>query len=146
MSRRAKAKSDIHAVVVRFSRTRKRYERQGLLVQPGALGSGGSAARTSTRGSSSRRAGGAKTGGLMSSQAGLSLPVTLAELESHLWATANILRGSPVDRTDWKWREHLRPDLRHRRHAHLGTCRGEAKARRAPDAHMTFIPQVGDAA
>jgi type I restriction enzyme M protein len=30
------------------------------------------------------------------------LPITLAELESHLWEAANILRGSPVDRTDWK--------------------------------------------
>lgn len=38
----------------------------------------------------------------MSSQADLGLPVTLAELESHLWEAANILRGSPVDRTDWK--------------------------------------------
>jgi len=28
--------------------------------------------------------------------------VTLPELESHLWEAANILRGSPVDRTDWK--------------------------------------------
>jgi len=37
LSRRAKAKSDLHAVVVRFSRSRKRYERQGLLVQPHAL-------------------------------------------------------------------------------------------------------------
>jgi type I restriction enzyme M protein len=41
-------------------------------------------------------------GARMSSQAGLALPVTLAELESHLWEAANILRGSPVDRTDWK--------------------------------------------
>ncbi|EQD56961.1 type I restriction-modification system, M subunit, partial [mine drainage metagenome] len=24
------------------------------------------------------------------------------ELESHLWEAANVLRGSPVDRTDWK--------------------------------------------
>ena len=31
-----------------------------------------------------------------------SKPVTLGELESHLWEAANILRGSPVDRTDWK--------------------------------------------
>lgn len=38
----------------------------------------------------------------MSSQSALALPVTLAELESHLWEAANILRGSPVDRTDWK--------------------------------------------
>jgi hypothetical protein len=37
LSRRAKAKSEVHAVVVRFSRSRKRYERQGLLVQPEAL-------------------------------------------------------------------------------------------------------------
>lgn len=29
-------------------------------------------------------------------------PVALSELESHLWEAANILRGSPVDRTDWK--------------------------------------------
>lgn len=32
----------------------------------------------------------------------LPLAVTLSELESHLWGAANILRGSPVDRTDWK--------------------------------------------
>src|SRR5215212_1854464 len=29
-------------------------------------------------------------------------PLTQTELESHLWEAANILRGSPVDRTDWK--------------------------------------------
>ena len=37
LSRRAKARSSLYAVVVRFSRSRKRYERQGLLVQPEAL-------------------------------------------------------------------------------------------------------------
>jgi len=37
LTRSAKAKSDLHAVVVRFSRTRKRYERQGLLVTAQAL-------------------------------------------------------------------------------------------------------------
>jgi type I restriction enzyme M protein len=31
-----------------------------------------------------------------------SQPLTLSELEAHLWEAANILRGSPVDRTDWK--------------------------------------------
>jgi hypothetical protein len=36
-TRRVKAKSTRHAVVVRFSRTRGRYERQGLLVEPQAL-------------------------------------------------------------------------------------------------------------
>ena len=38
----------------------------------------------------------------MSSSQSPSLPVTLTELESHLWEAANILRGSPVDRADWK--------------------------------------------
>jgi len=28
--------------------------------------------------------------------------LALSQLESHLWEAANILRGSPVDRTDWK--------------------------------------------
>lgn len=37
LTRRVKAKSPRHAVVVRFSRTRRRYERQGLLVEPQAL-------------------------------------------------------------------------------------------------------------
>ena len=37
LTRRAKAKSKRHAVVVRFSKTRRRYERQGLLVEPRAL-------------------------------------------------------------------------------------------------------------
>ena len=36
LTRRAKARSARHAVVVRFSRTRKRYEREGLLVEPQA--------------------------------------------------------------------------------------------------------------
>ena len=37
LTRRVKAKSDRHAVVVRFSKSRRRYERQGLLVEPQAL-------------------------------------------------------------------------------------------------------------
>jgi hypothetical protein len=37
LSRREKAESTRWAVVVRFSRTRRRYERQGLLVEPLAL-------------------------------------------------------------------------------------------------------------
>ena len=37
LSRRAKRHSTLWAVVVRFSRTRRRYERQGLLVEEGAL-------------------------------------------------------------------------------------------------------------
>lgn len=30
------------------------------------------------------------------------MPITLSTLEANLWEAANILRGSPVDRTDWK--------------------------------------------
>ncbi len=37
LTRRVKAKSARSAVVVRFSRSRKRYERQGLLAEPQAL-------------------------------------------------------------------------------------------------------------
>jgi hypothetical protein len=37
LTRRAHRASELSAVVVRFSRTRKRYERQGLLVEPAAL-------------------------------------------------------------------------------------------------------------
>lgn len=37
LTRRVKAKSTRYAVVVRFSKTRRRYERQGLLVEPQAL-------------------------------------------------------------------------------------------------------------
>ena len=37
LTRRAKAKSARSAVVVRFSRSRERYERQGLLVEPHTL-------------------------------------------------------------------------------------------------------------
>jgi len=39
LTRRANAKSIRSAVVVRFSRSRRRYERQGLLVEPRALAS-----------------------------------------------------------------------------------------------------------
>ena len=37
LSRRAKAMSARYVVVARFSRTRRRYERQGLLVEPQTL-------------------------------------------------------------------------------------------------------------
>lgn len=37
MSRRAKAASGLWAVVIKFSRSRRRYERQGLLVEEEAL-------------------------------------------------------------------------------------------------------------
>jgi hypothetical protein len=37
LTRRVKAKSARHAVVVRFSKSRRRYERPGLLVEPQAL-------------------------------------------------------------------------------------------------------------
>jgi hypothetical protein len=37
LTRRAKAGSSRYAVVVRFSKTRGRYERQGLLLEPQAV-------------------------------------------------------------------------------------------------------------
>jgi hypothetical protein len=37
LTRRARAESRLSAVVVRFSRARKRYERQGILVEEEAL-------------------------------------------------------------------------------------------------------------
>ncbi len=37
LTRRAKAKSTRYVVVVRFNRSRRRYERQGLLIEPQAL-------------------------------------------------------------------------------------------------------------
>jgi hypothetical protein len=37
LTRRAKAKSTRYTVVMRFSRNRRRYERQGLLIEPRAL-------------------------------------------------------------------------------------------------------------
>ncbi len=39
LTRRAKAASHLSAVVVRFSRSRGRYERQGILVEEAALAS-----------------------------------------------------------------------------------------------------------
>jgi len=41
LTRRARGASRLSAVVVRFSRARRRYERQGILVEEGALASGG---------------------------------------------------------------------------------------------------------
>ena len=38
----------------------------------------------------------------MADQKSHRLAITQSELESYLWEAANILRGSPVDRTDWK--------------------------------------------
>jgi hypothetical protein len=37
LTRRAKLASELTAVVVRFSRARRRYERQGILVEASAL-------------------------------------------------------------------------------------------------------------
>ena len=38
----------------------------------------------------------------MPDQENLPIQLSLSELESYLWEAANILRSSPVDRTDWK--------------------------------------------
>lgn len=68
--------------------------------------------------------------------------MTLKELESHLWEAANILRGSPVDRTDWK--SYILPLLFFKRicdvwdeeHAAMLTEYGED----FPDEHRFQVP------
>ena len=55
LTRRAKAKSARHAVVVRFSRSRRRYERQGLLVEPKALSAAQDEVEKERQASDSRR-------------------------------------------------------------------------------------------
>jgi type I restriction enzyme M protein len=74
-----------------------------------------------------------------------SKPVTLGELESHLWEAANILRGSPVDRTDWK--SYILPLLFFKRicdvwdeeHAAMIAEYGEDY----PDEHRFQVPRGG---
>lgn len=69
--------------------------------------------------------------------------LTLSDLESHLWEAANILRGSPVDRTDWK--SYILPLLFYKRicdvwdeeHEEMVANYGEAFA----DEHRFQIPE-----
>jgi type I restriction enzyme M protein len=70
-------------------------------------------------------------------------PLTLGQLESHLWEAANLLRGSPVDRTDWK--SYILPLLFFKRlcdvwdeeHAEMVATYGEAFA----DEHRFQVPE-----
>ena len=69
--------------------------------------------------------------------------LTLSDLESHLWDAANILRGSPVDRTDWK--SYILPLLFYKRicdvwdeeHGHAVELYGEDFA----DEHRFQVPK-----
>lgn len=69
--------------------------------------------------------------------------LTLSKLESHLWEAANILRGSPVDRTDWK--SYILPLLFFKRicdvwdeeHAHMVETYGEDFT----DEHRFQVPE-----
>ena len=69
--------------------------------------------------------------------------LTLTEFESHLWDAANILRGSPVDRTDWK--SYILPLLFYKRicdvwdeeHRHAVELYGEDFA----DEHRFQVPK-----
>ena len=69
--------------------------------------------------------------------------LTLSDLESHLWDAANILRGSPVDRTDWK--SYILPLLFYKRicdvwdeeHRHAVELYGEDFA----DEHRFQVPK-----
>ena len=69
--------------------------------------------------------------------------LTLSDLGSHLWEAANILRGSPVDRTDWK--SYILPLLFFKRicdvwdeeHTRMVATYGEAFA----DEHRFQVPE-----
>jgi type I restriction enzyme M protein len=71
--------------------------------------------------------------------------ITLSELESHLWEAANILRGSPVDRTDWK--SYILPLLFFKRicdvwdeeHAAMIAEYGEGLQAVSQDVYLRFI-------
>jgi len=71
----------------------------------------------------------------------------LAALESHLWEAANILRGSPVDRTDWK--SYILPLLFFKRvcdvwdeeAAELEAEYGAGQVAPFPEAHRFQIPE-----
>jgi len=69
--------------------------------------------------------------------------ITLSELESHLWEAANILRGSPVDRTDWK--SYILPLLFFKRICDVWDEEHEAMLEEYgddfPDEHRFHIPQ-----
>ncbi len=79
----------------------------------------------------------------MNDQGHLSIRLTLAQVQSHLWEAANILRGSPVDRTDWK--SYILPLLFFKRvcdcwdeeHAEMVARYGEAFT----DEHRFQIPE-----
>ena len=70
--------------------------------------------------------------------------ITLPELESFLWEAANILRGSPVDRTDWK--THILPPRFSSASGHLGREMPEPRreplhcANATPMANCTASP------
>jgi hypothetical protein len=68
LSRHAKAKCVRYAVVVRFSRTRRRYERQGLLVKPSPLADALNLLFDSPLGAMAKRLGRYKNAGLRLSQ------------------------------------------------------------------------------
>ncbi|MBK1719586.1 type I restriction-modification system subunit M [Thiocystis violacea] len=75
----------------------------------------------------------------------LPIEVSLGQLESHLWEAANILRGSPVDRTDWK--SYILPllflkrlcDVWDEEHAEMVKTYGEDFA----DEHRFQVPKGG---
>jgi len=72
--------------------------------------------------------------------------VTLNQLDSHLWEAANILRGSPLDRTDWK--SYILPLLFFKRicdvwdeeTAEAISTYGDSKFAEFPEAHRFQVP------
>ena len=74
------------------------------------------------------------------------MPLTLQELKSHLWNCAEILRGSAVDRTDWK--AHILPLLFFKRicdvwdeeTAEAATLFGDVDPVDFPEVHRFSVP------
>lgn len=75
------------------------------------------------------------------------MPLTLQDLKSHLWNCAEILRGSAVDRTDWK--AYILPLLFFKRlcdvwdeeTAEAAKLYGDAAPVEFPEAHRFIIPE-----
>ena len=62
--------------------------------------------------------------------------LTLSQLESYLWEAANILRGSPVDRTDWK--SYILPLLFFKRNGFVREEQGEYETQNLKQLWQTW--------
>ena len=68
------------------------------------------------------------------------MPLTLQDLKSHLWNCAEILRGSAVDRTDWK--AYILPLLFFKRICDVWDAEAADAARLYGDVDPVDFPEV----